>query len=59
MSNGKHMSFWGMRFVSLCLILAPLLTRAVGNEVVIVYNKRMPGSASVAEYYAKMRQVPQ
>jgi uncharacterized protein (TIGR03790 family) len=59
MSNGKQMSFWGMRLVSLFLILAPLLTRAGGNEVVIVYNKRMPGSAAVAEYYAKMRQVPQ
>jgi len=58
MSNGRHMNFWGMRLTIFLLILAPLLAHAGGDEVVIVYNKHMPGSRSVAEYYAKMRQVP-
>jgi uncharacterized protein (TIGR03790 family) len=50
-------SFW-IRFAFLFLMLAPLLARADGNEVVVVYNKRMPESKSVAEYYATARQVP-
>ncbi len=29
------------------------------NEVVVVYNSRLPDSKSVAEYYARVRQVPQ
>lgn len=48
----------GTRLAVLFLTLAPLLVRADGNEVVVVYNKRMPGSRSVAEYYAQARQVP-
>jgi uncharacterized protein (TIGR03790 family) len=59
MSNGKDMSPLGIRLAILILMLAPLLTRADGNEVVVVYNKRVPESRSVAEYYAKARQVPQ
>jgi uncharacterized protein (TIGR03790 family) len=38
--------------------LAPLLVRAGGDEVVVVYNKQVPESKAVAEYYAKMRHVP-
>jgi uncharacterized protein (TIGR03790 family) len=49
--------FW-IRFTLLSLMLAPLLLQAGGNEVVVVYNKDMPGSKAVAEYYAKARQVP-
>src|ERR1700690_3167378 len=59
LSNGKPMNLLGRRLTILLLILAPWLVRADGNEVVIVYNKRMPGSKSVADYYARMRQVPQ
>ena len=40
-------------------MLAPLFVRAGGNEAVVVYNKRMPESKAVAEYYAKMRHVPE
>ncbi len=40
-------------------MLAPLRVRADGSEVVVVYNTQMPGSESVAEYYARARQVPQ
>jgi uncharacterized protein (TIGR03790 family) len=53
------MSLVEMRVAIFFLILAPLLACADGNEVVIVYNKRMPDSKAVAEYYAKMRHVPQ
>lgn len=42
----------------LLIALAPFLARAGGGEVVVVYNKNMPGSRDVADYYAKMRQVP-
>ncbi len=42
----------------LSAVLAPLLAWAGGDEVVVVYNKRMPESRSVAEYYAQARQVP-
>ncbi len=38
--------------------LMPLFVRAGGDEVVVVYNTRMPESKAVAEYYAKMRHVP-
>ena len=51
------MNFFLMRLV-LLLILAPVLVRAGGDEVVIVYNKNMPESKSVADYYAKARHVP-
>ena len=49
--------FW-IRLTVLALALAPLLARAGGDEVVVVYNSRMPESKAVAEYYAKARQVP-
>ena len=40
------------------LLLAPMLVRAGGDEVVVVYNTEMPGSRAVAEHYAAMRHVP-
>lgn len=43
--------------VFLCL-LAPVLARAGGDEVVVVYNSRLPESKAVAEHYAAMRHVP-
>src|SRR5258708_7484427 len=39
--------------------LAPIFVRADGDEVVVIYNKRMPESKAVADYYARMRNVPQ
>jgi len=38
--------------------LVPLLARAGGDEVVVVYNSQMPESKTVAEHYAAVRQVP-
>lgn len=52
------MRFFPIRLVILSAFLAPLLAWAGGDEVVIVYNKRMPESRAVAEYYAQARQVP-
>jgi uncharacterized protein (TIGR03790 family) len=40
------------------LLLAPTLARAGGDEVVVVYNSRMPESKMVAEHYAAERLVP-
>jgi uncharacterized protein (TIGR03790 family) len=40
------------------LLLAPALARAGGDEVVVVYNSRVPASKAVAEHYAAARQVP-
>jgi uncharacterized protein (TIGR03790 family) len=43
----------------LLFALAPLLARAGGDEVVVVYNSRMPESKAVAEHYAQVRQIPE
>jgi uncharacterized protein (TIGR03790 family) len=40
------------------LFLAPALARAGGDEVIVIYNKNVPESKGVADYYARMRQVP-
>jgi len=43
----------------LLFALAPLLVRANGDEVVVIYNSRVPESRAVAEHYAQLRQVPE
>jgi uncharacterized protein (TIGR03790 family) len=40
------------------VVLGPLGIRAGGDEVIVIYNKRLPESKAVADYYAKMRNVP-
>jgi len=47
-----------VQFVILALTLAPTLVRADGDEVVVIYNKKMPESKAVADYYARLRHVP-
>src|SRR5271170_5324211 len=47
-----------IQFVVFILTLAPIFVRAGGDEVVVIYNKRLPESKAVADYYAKMRNVP-
>lgn len=47
-----------VQLACLTVMLAPLLVRAGGDEVVVVYNSRAPESKSVADYYARARQVP-
>ena len=53
-------AFTGRRAVVplLLLLLARSLAAGPGNEVVVVYNKRLPESKNLAEYYARQRQVP-
>ena len=41
-----------------CCSLAPVAGAAGGDEVVVVYNSRVPASKAVAEHYAAARQVP-
>ena len=44
-------------FVGL-LLLAPVLARGGGEEVVVIYNSALPESKAVAEHYAAARAVP-
>ena len=53
------MKFILIRLVFLGIALAPLLVRAGGDEVVVIYNTQVPESKAVADYYARMRQVPE
>ena len=53
------MRFLGVRFTVFVFALAPWLAHAGGDEVVVIYNNRMPGSKLVAEHYAQMRRVPE
>ena len=43
----------------LLLAIAPCAAHAGGDEVVVVYNSRVPESKTVAEHYANVRQVPE
>jgi uncharacterized protein (TIGR03790 family) len=49
----------GVKFAACLLALAPLLVRAGGDEVVVIYNTRLAGSKLVADHYARARQVPE
>jgi len=46
------------RLALLLFVFAPCFARGGGDEVVVVYNKNVPSSKGVADYYAKMRDVP-
>ena len=48
-----------VQFAILIFTLAPFLARAGGDEVVVIYNSRLPESKTVADHYARMRQVPE
>ena len=45
-------------FAAVLFALTPLLARAGGDEVVVIYNTRVPESRAIAEHYAVARQVP-
>jgi uncharacterized protein (TIGR03790 family) len=49
----------GILSAVLFLASAPVRLYAGGDEVVVIYNTSVPESKSVAEYYARARQVPQ
>jgi uncharacterized protein (TIGR03790 family) len=53
------MKIFRTRLAVFILTLAPLLVRAGGDEVVVIYNSRVPESEDVARYYAKARHVPE
>ncbi|HEX3856252.1 MAG TPA: TIGR03790 family protein [Verrucomicrobiae bacterium] len=48
-----------IRLAVLIWALAPFLLRAGGDEVVVIYNSRVPQSKAIAEHYAQVRQVPE
>ena len=52
------MNGFGTRLALALLSAAPLIARAGGDEVVVVYNLSVPESKAVAEHYAELRQVP-
>lgn len=50
---------WLLQFILVALVCVPAVVRADdGSQVVVVYNKKMPESKSVADYYAQKRHVP-
>ncbi len=51
------MKLWRTVF-PLWLLLTPRLMQADGDEVVVIYNSRVPESKAVAEHYAAARSVP-
>jgi uncharacterized protein (TIGR03790 family) len=48
-----------IRLAVLIWALAPFLLHAGGDEVVVIYNSRVPQSKAIAEHYAQVRQVPE
>lgn len=52
------MNFSKIKWLVAFCLLAPLFVRAGGEEVVVVYNSRLPESKAVAEHYAAVRHVP-
>lgn len=52
------MKFIRFQWLVVVCWLTPMLVLAGGNEVVVVYNSRLPASKAVAEHYAEKRQVP-
>lgn len=52
------MNLTKLKWVITFLSLVPMWLHAGGDEVVVVYNSRIPESKAVAEHYAKMRHVP-
>lgn len=52
----------GMKFIGLALFFltaVPAPLASPGNEVVIVFNTRLPESKAVADHYARVRKVPE
>jgi uncharacterized protein (TIGR03790 family) len=53
------MKYFETRLMLLLLAVAPCFAHAGGDEVVVIYNLHVPESKTVAEHYAKVRQVPE
>jgi uncharacterized protein (TIGR03790 family) len=52
------MNFSKSQCLAALLSVMPLILRAAGDEVIVIYNSRLPESKAVAEHYAQARQVP-
>jgi uncharacterized protein (TIGR03790 family) len=52
------LNFSPTKLLMLALVFVPAIAWAGGDEVVVVYNSRLPDSKAVAEHYASVRQVP-
>jgi uncharacterized protein (TIGR03790 family) len=60
MSRRNEGQIINMRIIAILIFaFVPLLAFAGGDEVVVIYNTRVPESKMVAEHYAQMRQVPE
>jgi uncharacterized protein (TIGR03790 family) len=57
---GCKLKVAGLRYFLVLACFVALAARAAnpGDEVIVVYNSAMPGSKSLAEYYAQRRHVP-
>ena len=58
-SKRQRMRHLALQFAALTFAFVPFLVRAGGDEVVVIYNSRLPESKAVADYYARARQVPE
>jgi uncharacterized protein (TIGR03790 family) len=58
--NSKRIIYTLAEFLFVAAIVSPSVSTAAnsGDEVVVIYNSRVPESKSVAEHYAGKRQVP-
>src|SRR2546430_813474 len=56
-SGSRRLSFWCLMIVA-GVSASRLLAAGPGNEVIIIYNKNLPESKAVADYYAEKRSVP-
>src|SRR5712671_5392510 len=52
------MNYFTTRLMFLFVLAAPLLARAGGEEVVVIYNTNVPESKAIADHYAQARHVP-
>ncbi len=58
MHNCKMKRLCSVIGLLLCAGISSLEAASPGDEVVVVYNTRLPDSKVVADYYAELRQVP-
>ena len=56
--QSRTMTYFRINIWAWLLAFLPLLARAGGDEVVVVYNSQIPESKAVAEHYAAVRNVP-
>ena len=55
----KTLIGWSGALLALLLAAPSAFALLTGNEVVVVYNRKLPESEQVARHYAKVRRVPE